>query len=49
MLWIVFTILFALWVVAFIAGIGGNLIHLLAMAAVGLLAYQFVASHRATS
>jgi hypothetical protein len=48
MLWIAFTAIFAIWIVAFIAGVGGNLVHLFLVAAVAILAYEFVATHRAT-
>jgi hypothetical protein len=48
MLWLVFTALFAIWIVVGIAGVGGNLTHLLLVAAVAIVAYQFVAAHRAT-
>ena len=48
MMWLSFTILVALWIVGVIAGVGGNAIHALLAAALGLLVYQFATSRRAT-
>ena len=48
MVWLSFSVLIALWIVAVIAGVGGNAIHVLLAAALGLLVYQFAASRRAT-
>jgi hypothetical protein len=47
MMWLVFSALFALWVVGLIADIGGNAVHALIFAAIVLLVYQVTLGRRA--
>ncbi|MGN6697365.1 MAG: lmo0937 family membrane protein [Thermomicrobiales bacterium] len=47
MLWTVAVIIFILWLLGFIAHIGGALIHILLVIAVVVLIYQLVTGRRA--
>ena len=44
--WIFFAVLFAIWIVGLIGGIGGNFVHLVLFAALVLLVYQLAAARR---
>ncbi len=46
MLWTIIAILVALWLLGFIAEIGGGLIHILLVVAAIVLIYNFVAGRR---
>ena len=46
LLWAVIVVLFVLWILGFIAHIGGGLIHLLLIVAVIALIYNLVAGAR---
>jgi hypothetical protein len=48
MMWLVFSALFALWVLGLIAGVGGIVVHALLLAALVLLLYQVTFGSRAT-
>jgi hypothetical protein len=47
MIWLVFSALFALWVVGLIADIGGNAVHALILAALVLFIYEVTLGRRA--
>lgn len=47
MLWTIFVILLVLWLLGFIAHVGGALIHLLLVIAVIVLIYNLIARRRA--
>lgn len=47
MLWTIFAILVVLWLLGFVAEIGGGLIHLLLLVAAVVLIYNLVAGRRA--
>lgn len=47
MLWTIFAILIVLWLLGLIGNIGGALIHLLLVAAVVVLIFNFVGRRRA--
>ena len=47
-LWTVIVILFALWLIGFIAHVGGGLIHLLLVVAVIILVYNLITGRGAT-
>jgi hypothetical protein len=46
MLWTILVILLILWLLGFIGHFGGNLIHILIVAAVIILIYNLVAGRR---
>ena len=46
MLWTIITVLFVLWLLGFIAHIGGSLIHLLLVIAVIVLIYKLIVGNR---
>ena len=46
MLWTIFVILLVLWLLGLTAGIGGNLVHLLIVAAVIVLIYNLLTGRR---
>lgn len=47
MLWTIFAILLVLWLLGFIGGIGGGLIHLLLAVAVIMLFFNLISGRRA--
>jgi hypothetical protein len=46
MLWTIIVILFALWLLGFIAHVGGGLIHILLVIAAIVLIYQLITGRR---
>ena len=46
MLWTIFVILLILWLLGFVSGIGGGLIHLVLVLAVIMLIYNLVTGRR---
>ena len=48
MIWTIIGILVVLWLIGFIANIGGGLIHLILVVAAIVLVYQLVTGRRAT-
>ena len=46
MLWTIITILFVLWLVGFLAHVGGGLIHILLVAAVIVLLFNLLTGRR---
>jgi hypothetical protein len=46
-LWLVLIVLLVLWLLGFIVGVGGGLIHLLLVVALIVLVYQLVTGRRA--
>ena len=49
MYWLLFAILLALWIVILIAGIGGNLIHVILIAAAVVILLGILTSERTDS
>jgi uncharacterized membrane protein YtjA (UPF0391 family) len=47
-LWTIFVVLFVLWLIGFIAHVGGGLIHILLVAAVIVLVYNLITGRSAT-
>ena len=48
MLWTIVVILFALWLLGFLTGAVGNLVHLLLVIAVVVILYQVITGRRVT-
>ena len=46
MVWTIIALLVALWLLGLIAGVGGNLIHLLLVIAAVILIYQLITGRR---
>jgi len=46
MLWTIIVLLFVLWLLGFIGGVGGNLIHLLLVIALAVLIFQLITGRR---
>jgi hypothetical protein len=49
MLWTIFVILLILWLLGFTAGVGGNLVHLLIVAALVVLIFNLLKGRRAVA
>jgi hypothetical protein len=47
-LWTIIVVLFVLWLIGFIAHVGGGLIHILLVAAVIVLVYNLITGRSAT-
>ena len=49
MLWTIVVVLAILWLLGFIGNIGGDLIHLLLVAAIVVVVYNLIAGRRSTT